>query len=307
MSRNKVVIVGSTNVDKFINVTRFPKPGETLHIDQAQREFGGGKGANQAIAAGRLEAETTFVTKVGKEGNADFIIEDFKEASINTEYILTADNEETGQAFITVSEDGQNTILVYGGANMTLSAKDVMAAEQPITEADFVVAQLEIPIEAIEQAFKIAKANGVTTVLNPAPAIDLPKSLLALTDIIIPNETEAELLSGISITNQDNMKETVEYFFKLGISTILITLGEQGTYYATENEFNIVPSYKVKAIDTTAAGDTFIGAFVSQLNKDLSNLEQAIQFANQASSLTVQRQGAQAAIPTRDEVINVYK
>ena len=302
MSRNKVVIVGSTNVDKFINVTRFPKPGETLHIDQAQREFGGGKGANQAIAAGRLEAETTFVTKVGKEGNADFIIEDFKEASI-----LTADNEETGQAFITVSEDGQNTILVYGGANMTLSAKDVMAAEQPITEADFVVAQLEIPIEAIEQAFKIAKANGVTTVLNPAPAIDLPKSLLTLTDIIIPNETEAELLSGISITNQDNMKETVEYFFKLGISTILITLGEQGTYYATENESNIVPSYKVEAIDTTAAGDTFIGAFVSQLNKDLSNLEQAIQFANQASSLTVQRQGAQAAIPTRDEVINVYK
>ena len=258
MSRNKVVIVGSTNVDKFINVTRFPKPGETLHIDQAQREFGGGKGANQAIAAGRLEAETTFVTKVGKEGNADFIIEDFKEASINTEYILTADNEETGQAFITVSEDGQNTILVYGGANMTLSAKDVMAAEQPITEADFVVAQLEIPIEAIEQAFKIAKANGVTTVLNPAPAIDLPKSLLTLTDIIIPNETEAELLSGISITNQDNMKETVEYFFKLGISTILITLGEQGTYYATENESNIVPSYKVEAIDTTAAGDTFI-------------------------------------------------
>ena len=189
---------------------------------------------------------------------------------------------------------------------MTLSAKDVMAAEQPITEADFVVAQLEIPIEAIEQAFKIAKANGVTTVLNPAPAIDLPKSLLTLTDIIIPNETEAELLSGISITNQDNMKETVEYFFKLGISTILITLGEQGTYYATENESNIVPSYKVEAIDTTAAGDTFIGAFVSQLNKDLSNLEQAIQFANQASSLTVQRQGAQAAIP-RDEVINVYK
>ena len=307
MSRNKVVIVGSTNVDKFINVTRFPKPGETLHIDQAQREFGGGKGANQAIAAGRLEAETTFVTKVGKEGNADFIIEDFKEASINTEYILTADNEETGQAFITVSEDGQNTILVYGGANMTLSAEDVMAAEQPITEADFVVAQLEIPIEAIEQAFKIAKANGVTTVLNPAPAIDLPKSLLALTDIIIPNETEAELLSGISITNQDNMKETVEYFFKLGISTILITLGEQGTYYATENESNIVPAYKVEAIDTTAACDTFIGAFVSQLNKDLSNLEQAIQFANQASSLTVQRQGAQAAIPTRDEVINVYK
>ena len=131
--------------------------------------------------AGRLEAETTFITKVGKEGNADFIIDDFKEASINTDYILTSENEETGQAFITVTDEGQNTILVYGGANMTLNAEDVNHGEQAIREADFVVAQLEIPIEAIEQAFKIAKAHGVTTILNPAPAIDLPDSLLSLT------------------------------------------------------------------------------------------------------------------------------
>ena len=217
------------------------------------------------------------------------------------------------QAFKIAKANGVTTVLNPAPAidlpKSLLTLTDIIIpneTEAAITEADFVVAQLEIPIEAIEQAFKIAKANGVTTVLNPAPAIDLPKSLLTLTDIIIPNETEAELLSGISITNQDNMKETVEYFFKLGISTILITLG---------NKVHIMPLRmnptlfhpKVEAIDTTAAGDTFIGAFVSQLNKDLSNLEQAIQFANQASSLTVQRQGAQAAIPTRDEVINVYK
>ncbi|MDK6297818.1 ribokinase [Staphylococcus caprae] len=307
MSKNKVVIVGSTNVDKFINVERFPKPGETLHIDQAQQEFGGGKGANQAIAAGRLEAETTFITKVGKEGNADFIIDDFKEASINTDYILTSENEETGQAFITVTDEGQNTILVYGGANMTLNAEDVNHGEQAIREADFVVAQLEIPIEAIEQAFKIAKAHGVTTILNPAPAIDLPDSLLSLTDIIIPNETEAERLSGISIKNEADMQQTVDYFFERGISTVLITLGEQGTYFATQHDSHIVPAYQVKAIDTTAAGDTFIGAFVSRLEKDLSNLEDAIRFANQASSLTVQRKGAQASIPTYKEVTAQYQ
>lgn len=305
MNKNKVVIVGSTNVDKFLNVTRFPKPGETLHIDQAQQEFGGGKGANQAIAAGRLEAETTFVTKVGKDGNADFIIDDFKAASINTECILTSNSEETGQAFITVTEDGQNTILVYGGANMTLSAADVLVAKERIAEADFIVAQLEVPVEAIEQAFSLAKEKNVTTILNPAPARELPQSLLALTDIIIPNETEAELLSGIKIIDQESMQRTVEYFFQLGIGTVLITLGEQGTYYATEGASGIVPAYKVQAVDTTAAGDTFIGAFVSQLKRDLSNLEQAIQFSNKASSITVQKKGAQAAIPTRDEVVDV--
>jgi len=306
MNKNKVIVVGSTNVDKFLNVKRFPKPGETLHINQAQREFGGGKGANQAIAAGRLAADTTFISKVGTDGNAQIIIEDFAKAQINTNYILISEDEETGQAFITVNEEGQNTILVYGGANMTLSATDVDKNKEAFSDADYVVAQLEIPIEAIEQAFKIAREHKVTTVLNPAPAVELPKSLLSLTDIIIPNETEAELLSGISIHSEKNMHQTVAYFLNLGISTVLITLGEQGTYYATKNEAKMIPACSVKAVDTTAAGDTFIGALVSELKPDLSNIKEAIIFANQASSLTVQRKGAQVSIPTRLEVQEAY-
>ena len=284
MNKNKVIVIGSTNVDKFLNVKRFPKPGETLHINQAQKEFGGGKGANQAIAASRLAADTTFISKIGKDGNANFILEDFKKAGIHTQYILTSENEETGQAFITVDEAGQNIILVYGGANMTLSATDVEMSAEAFIGADFVVAQLEVPFEAIE----------------------LPKSLLELTDIIIPNETEAELLTGISINNESDMKETATYFLNLGISAVLITLGEQGTYCAYQEQYKIIPACNVKAVDTTAAGDTFIGAFLSELNKDLSNLESAIRLANQASSLTVQRKGAQASIPTRKEVEAEY-
>ncbi len=152
-------------------------------------------------------------------------MEDFKKAGIHTQYILTSESEETGQAFITVDEAGQNTILVYGGANMTLSATDVEMSVDAFIGADFVVAQLEVPFEAIEQAFKIARKQNITTVLNPAPAIELPKSLLELTDIIIPNETEAELLTGISINNESDMKETATYFLDLGISAVLITLG----------------------------------------------------------------------------------
>ncbi|MBW7479956.1 ribose 5-phosphate isomerase A, partial [Streptococcus pneumoniae] len=167
MNKNKVIVIGSTNVDKFLNVKRFPKPGETLHINQAQKEFGGGKGANQAIAASRLATDTTFISKVGKDGNANFILEDFKKAGIHTQYILTSESEETGQAFITVDEAGQNTILVYGGANMTLSATDVEMSVDAFIGADFVVAQLEVPFEAIEQAFKIARKQNITTVLNP--------------------------------------------------------------------------------------------------------------------------------------------
>ncbi|HDB0338696.1 TPA: bifunctional hydroxymethylpyrimidine kinase/phosphomethylpyrimidine kinase [Staphylococcus aureus] len=202
---NKVVILGSTNVDQFLTVERYAQPGETLHVEEAQKAFGGGKGANQAIIS----------------------------------------------------------------------------------------------------AFEIAKAHGVTTVLNPAPAKALPNELLSLIDIIVPNETEAELLSGIKVTNEQSMKDNANYFLSIGIKTVLITLGKQGTYFATKNQSQHIEAYKVNAIDTTAAGDTFIGAFVSRLNKSQDNLADAIDFGNKASSLTVQKHGAQASIPLLEEVNQV--
>ncbi|EOD8535215.1 ribokinase [Staphylococcus aureus] len=302
---NKVVILGSTNVDQFLTVERYAQPGETLHVEEAQKAFGGGKGANQAIATARMQADTTFITKIGTDGVADFILEDFKAAHIDPSYIIKTTEAKTGQAFITVNAEGQNTIYVYGGANMTMTPEDVINAKDAIINADFVVAQLEVPIPAIISAFEIAKAHGVTTVLNPAPAKALPNELLSLIDIIVPNETEAELLSGIKVTNEQSMKDNANYFLSLGIKTVLITLGKQGTYFATKNQSQHIEAYKVNAIDTTAAGDTFIGAFVSRLNKSQDNLADAIDFGNKASSLTVQKHGAQASIPLLEEVNQV--
>ncbi|HCZ3227720.1 TPA: ribokinase [Staphylococcus aureus] len=302
---NKVVILGSTNVDQFLTVERYAQPGETLHVEEAQKAFGGGKGANQAIATARMQADTTFITKIGTDGVADFILEDFKVAHIDTSYIIKTAEAKTGQAFITVNAEGQNTIYVYGGANMTMTPEDVINAKDAIINADFVVAQLEVPIPAIISAFEIAKAHGVTTVLNPAPAKALPNELLSLIDIIVPNETEAELLSGIKVTNEQSMKDNANYFLSIGIKTVLITLGKQGTYFATKNQSQHIEAYKVNAIDTTAAGDTFIGAFVSRLNKSQDNLADAIYFGNKASSLTVQKHGAQASIPLLEEVNQV--
>lgn len=302
---NKVVILGSTNVDQFLTVERYAQPGETLHVEEAQKAFGGGKGANQAIATARMQADTTFITKIGTDGVADFILEDFKVAHIDTSYIIKTAEAKTGQAFITVNAEGQNTIYVYGGANMTMTPEDVINAKDAIINADFVVAQLEVPIPAIISAFEIAKAHSVTTVLNPAPAKALPNELLSLIDIIVPNETEAELLSGIKVTNEQSMKDNANYFLSIGIKTVLITLGKQGTYFATKNQSQHIEAYKVNAIDTTAAGDTFIGAFVSRLNKSQDNLADAIDFGNKASSLTVQKHGAQASIPLLEEVNQV--
>lgn len=302
---NKVVILGSTNVDQFLTVERYAQPGETLHVEEAQKAFGGGKGANQAIATARMQADTTFITKIGTDGVADFILEDFKVAHIDTSYIIKTAEAKTGQAFITVNAEGQNTIYVYGGANMTMTPEDVINSKDAIINADFVVAQLEVPIPAIISAFEIAKAHGVTTVLNPAPAKALPNELLSLIDIIVPNETEAELLSGIKVTNEQSMKDNANYFLSIGIKTVLITLGKQGTYFATKNQSQHIEAYKVNAIDTTAAGDTFIGAFVSRLNKSQDNLADAIDFGNKASSLTVQKHGAQASIPLLEEVNQV--
>ncbi|KRG08578.1 ribokinase [Staphylococcus sp. NAM3COL9] len=300
---NKVVIIGSTNVDKILNVDRFVKPGETLHLQNAQKIYGGGKGANQALATARSNAQTTFISKIGTEGDADFMLEDFEQAHMNIDYIMTTDTAQTGQAFITIDANGQNTILVYGGANMELNDTDVNKASDAIAEADYIIAQLEVPVPAIISAFKIARENNVATILNPAPASELSKDLLTLTDIIVPNETEAELLSGIPVTDRTSMHQNAAYFLSLGMKVVIITLGEQGTYYATATTAGLIPSFKVKAIDTTAAGDTFIGALASRLNMTDFNIEESITYANKAASLTVQVEGAQKSIPLEKDVL----
>ena len=300
---NKVTVIGSINLDRTIRVARMAKPGETLHTKEIFTA-GGGKGANQAIAAQRLGADTSFIGAVGEDREvSQTMLELLHEDGINCQGIATLSNHKTGQAFVIVDDDSENLIYVHGGANMAFKPEHVDQNRGLITQSDFVVAQFETPIDCTTEAFKIARQNGVVTILNPAPAVDqILEELLKVTDMIVPNETETEVITGIKITDQASMINAAEKFHALGIKAVLITLGSQGTFYSYAGKTAIIPALKVNAVDTTAAGDTFIGALSSVLNKDFSNLEDAIKFSNKASSITVQRFGAQPSIPYLKEM-----
>ncbi|GKQ43140.1 ribokinase [Companilactobacillus sp. RD055328] len=298
----KVVVLGSTNVDTILNVSRFPLPGETMAMND-RATAGGGKGANQALAAARLGADTSFISRVGSEGAAEFMLDTFKEDGMHVDHITTSTTAGTGQAYILVEEAGQNSILIYAGANAEVGEKDILAAEDTIKDADILIAQFEVPIPAIIKAFEIATANGVKTILNPAPGREsIPAELIKLTDIIIPNETEAQIITGVEVTDRASMDAAAAKLMEMGVSTVLITVGSEGSYYNTGEKSGFVNAFKVEAKDTTAAGDTFIGAFSSQIKPDLSNIEDAMRFANKASSLAVQKSGAQTSIPYEKDI-----
>ncbi|MHC9533516.1 ribokinase [Dellaglioa sp. L3N] len=300
----KVVVLGSTNVDTILNVQRFPQPGETLAMD-SMAVAGGGKGANQAIASVRSGADTTFISKVGNEGAADFMMDTLKKDDMNIDHVTTSKTAGTGQAYIMVDESGQNSILIYGGANQDVTVEDIQAAEASIKASDRIVAQFEVPIPSVIEAFKIARANGVQTILNPAPAIkNIPDELLAVTDMIVPNETESEIITGIKVTDEASMEANAKVLFEMGVKAVIITVGDKGSFYATSEQSGFVKAFKVSAVDTTAAGDTFIGALSSKLERDYSNLEEAMTYANKASSLAVQIKGAQNSIPYAKDILS---
>lgn len=299
---NKVTVVGSLNVDTTLRIKRMPLPGETLAAAD-KTSAAGGKGANQAVAAARSGAKTAFVGQVGTDNGGEMMIKDLQDNGIDTTGIRENDQVGTGSAAILLDEDGQNSILVYGGANQQLSVDDVVAAKQQIAVADFVIAQFETPQSATLKAFQIAKANGVKTILNPAPAQEIDPALLKLTDLIIPNETESASLTGIIITDETSMLMSAAKYAQMGVRNLIITVGAKGAFYCTQDGYNFVPAFKVNAVDTTAAGDTFIGSLASQLKPDMSNIEKALVYAQRASSLAVQKMGALPSIPTHDEII----
>ncbi|MFQ9706561.1 MAG: ribokinase [Limosilactobacillus pontis] len=299
---NKVTVVGSLNVDTTLRIKRMPLPGETLAAAD-KTSAAGGKGANQAVAAARSGAKTAFVGQVGTDNGGEMMIKDLQDNGIDTTGIRENDQVGTGSAAILLDEDGQNSILVYGGANQQLSVDDVVAAKQQIAAADFVIAQFETPQSATLKAFQIAKANGVKTILNPAPAQKIDPALLKLTDLIIPNETESASLTGIIITDETSMLMSAAKYAQMGVRNLIITVGAKGAFYCTQDGYNFVPAFKVNAVDTTAAGDTFIGSLASQLKPDMSNIEKALVYAQRASSLAVQKMGALPSIPTHDEII----
>lgn len=298
---NKVVVLGSINVDTTYHVERFPQPGETISA-KSKSSAPGGKGANQAVAAVRSGAKTSFIGAVGSDNEGQYMLEALKENGIDTHHIMVDKYHGTGTAAVTLDAEGQNDIMIYGGANQAMTTDVLDCIDDVLDDADFLISQFETPQAVTLAAFKMAKEQGVTTILNPAPAHDIIPELLKYTDVIAPNESECALLTGIEIADEDSMLASAEYFQSRGVKHLLITLGSKGVFYATPNGHGLVPAFKVKAVDTTAAGDTFIGALSSQLKDDLSNVADALVYAQRASSLTVQQMGAMPSIPTADKV-----
>lgn len=299
---NTITVIGSINLDRTIRVKQMPKPGETMHTKEIF-SAGGGKGANQAVAAKRSEAVTNFIGAIGNDEAGEMMRELLSEEGIELAGVQTLEKQATGQAYIIVDDQGENSIMIHSGANNAFTPEQVQAHADLIKASDFVVAQFESTLESTIEAFTIAREAGVKTILNPAPALEnVPEELLKVTDMIIPNETETEILTGIKVTDEASLKDAADHLHQLGIEAVIITIGSKGAFYDVQDRSGIVPAFKVNAVDTTAAGDTFIGAMSSVLKKDFSNLEQAIEYGNQASSLTVQRFGAQPSIPYKNEL-----
>ena len=280
---NKVTVIGSINLDRTIRVKEMAKPGETIHASEVF-SAGGGKGANQAVAAKRSGAKTAFIGAVGNDDAGKMMRELLGYEEINLAGIAELDKVATGQAYIVVEEH-------------------VVKHADLIKESDFVIAQFESDLASTIKAFEVAHQAGVKTILNPAPAMrTVPEELLKTTDVIAPNETETEILTGIKVVDEESMQKAAAKLHALGIKVVLITIGSQGSFYSMDGQSGIVPAFKVNAVDTTAAGDTFIGALSTVLKPDFSNLVEAITYGNKASSLTVQRFGAQPSIPYKHEL-----
>lgn len=299
---NTITVIGSINLDRTIRVKQMPKPGETMHTKEIF-SAGGGKGANQAVAAKRSEAATNFIGAIGNDEAGEMMRELLSEEGIELSGVQTLEKQATGQAYIIVDDQGENSIMIHSGANNAFTPEQVKAHADVIKASDFVVAQFESTLESTIEAFSIAREAGVKTILNPAPALEqVPEELLKVTDMIIPNETETEILTGIKVTDEASLKAAADHLHQLGIEAVIITIGSKGAFYDVQGHNGIIPAFKVNAVDTTAAGDTFIGAMSSVLEKDFSNLEEAIKYGNKASSVTVQRFGAQPSIPYKNEL-----
>ncbi|MDF2183924.1 ribokinase [Grimontia hollisae] len=297
---NKLVVLGSVNADHVLQVPSFPRPGETLHGRHYQ-VIPGGKGANQAVAAARLNADIAFIACVGDDPFGVNIRESFKCDGINIGGVKMQPDCPTGIAMIQVADSGENSICISAEANAKLTAEAVAPELERIRQADYLLMQLETPLDGIELAAQTAKCHGTKVILNPAPARELPESLLACIDIITPNETEAEVLTGVKVDDDASARAAADVLHGKGIDTVMITLGAKGVYVSQNGEGHIVPGFRVEATDTTAAGDTFNGAFVTGLMESMP-LESAIKFAHAAAAISVTRFGAQTSIPTREEV-----
>ncbi|WP_108417343.1 ribokinase [Enterobacter mori] len=295
-----LVVLGSINADHILNLETFPTPGETVTGNQYQVAFGG-KGANQAVAAGRSGANIAFIACTGNDDTGERVRKQLASDNIDIAPVSVVAGESTGVALIFVNAEGENVIGIHAGANAALTTERVEAQRGIIAGAEALLMQLESPVESVLAAAKIAHENHTTVVLNPAPARVLSDELLALVDIITPNETEAEKLTGIRVENDDDAARAARALHDKGIGTVIITLGSRGVWVSANGEGRRVPGFKVKAIDTIAAGDTFNGALVTALLEGRA-MDEAIRFAHAAAAIAVTRKGAQPSVPWRKEI-----
>ncbi len=301
----KIVVLGSSNTDMIIQVKKIPKPGETV-IGGKFSIAAGGKGANQAVAAVRAGGNVAFVSRIGKDMFGNTSLKGFLEDGLNVENIFIDSEEPSGVALIFVDEKGENSIAVAPGSNSKLLPGDINRKLKIISDADILLMQLEIPLETIEYASEIAFENNVKIILNPAPAQHLSDKLLRQISIITPNETEAEFLTGVHVTNAKDAEKAAKILFEKGIGIVIITLGSKGAFVFSEIFKGLIPSYKVEATDTTAAGDVFNGALAAALSEN-KELKTAVKFANAAAALSVTKLGAQPSAPFKENIFKLLK
>lgn len=297
----KIIVIGSLNMDLVTQVKKTPKVGETI-LGQGFKEIPGGKGANQAVSIGRLGGQVKMIGMVGDDAFGLALTSNLLKNNVDISQVGKSIDNATGLAMIMVNEDGDNSIVVIPGANFDLLKESIN--DSYVEDYDYVLAQLESPIESIEKAFRIAKEKGLMTILNPAPARELSEGLIRNTDMIIPNETEFELITGVAPENDQAIEKGVTVLFEKGISDVLITLGKKGGYYLNSKGVrHKVSGYSVNAIDTTAAGDSFIGGLLTRLSIG-DDIEQAMEYAMKVGAMTVSRKGAQSSLPTQKEIEN---
>ena len=296
----KVVVVGSFMMDLVIKAERRPQKGETL-IGQQFGMFGGGKGNNQAIAAARLGGDVTMVGRLGMDSFGDTLMDALVEEGVEIRFIVRDAEVGTGVGSPVIDADGDNSIIIVPRANMRLSAADVDRAASAISDSDVLLLQLEVPIAASQRAAEIAKSSGTKVILNPAPAQDLPDSFLAQVDILTPNQVEAELLSGVEVSDSEGAERAARILLDRGVSAAILTLGEGGALLFKDGLTTSIPAYRVNVVDTTAAGDAFCGALATALARGEA-LEDAVVFANAAGALAVTVLGAAPSMPTAKQI-----
>ena len=296
-----ICVIGSLNMDLVVNVDTMPKPGQTI-IGSNFKEVPGGKGANQAVAMARLNGNVSMIGKVGEDGFGQTLINSLKNDKVDTTYIQTAKGA-TGVALITVDKNAQNSIVVSPGANFEVKEDDIDNNIEAIKNSDIVVLQLETPLNTIKYALNKAKELNKYTILNPAPAVKLDDEIIKNVDLLTPNETELEIISGVSIETEEDIQKAAQIMIEKGVKELIVTLGSKGSLYINKEKRMFKKAYKVEAVDTTAAGDSYTGALAVALSQD-KNIEDAMDFASKVGALSVLKEGAQSSLPTLEDVKN---